>query len=84
MPLDSPLVDLLNEREGEQTTVLLRDGRQLDVRNIAWGYDQGDETAHVTTNCSPFVDGLPLVVFFTSDVQSVSDEAGAVIYGEHL
>ena len=78
-PVDGTLVHLLNERDGEQTTVILRDGRRLDVRNIAWGYDMGDENAHVTTNCSPFVDGLFLDVFFTSDVQSITGSSHSTV-----
>jgi len=81
-PADSQLIDLLNKRDGQQTMLMLRDGRRLDVRNIAWGYDMGDEFAHVTTNCSPHIDGLPLDVFFTNEVRAVTGECGVILYGE--
>jgi hypothetical protein len=46
------------------------------VRNIAWGYDIGDEFAHVTTNVSPAVEGASIDFFFTSEVRAVIDEDG--------
>ena len=75
-PADTALIDLLNERDGRRTTVVLTDGRNLYLWNIAWGYDMGDEFAHVTTNCSPFIDGANLGVFFTNEVAKVLDEMG--------
>lgn len=55
---------------------MLRDGRRLSVINVAWGYDIGDEYAHVTSNISPGIDGESVDFFFTSDVEIVLDEAG--------
>jgi len=81
-PADRQRIELLNARDGEPTGLLLRDGRRLDVWNIAWGYDMGDDYAHATANCSAFVDGLSLDFFFTSEVQSVRDSRGAVLYRE--
>jgi hypothetical protein len=75
-PADSALIELLNERDGRKTTVVLADGRRLDVWNIAWGYDMGDEFAHVTTNCSPFIEGTRPDIFFTNEVAMVLDENG--------
>src|SRR5262245_18554217 len=46
---DSELIALLRGRDGPPTDVPLRDGRRLRVFNIAWGYDDGDLWAHVTT-----------------------------------
>jgi hypothetical protein len=54
-PVDEELIDLLVRREGMTTEVVLRDGRRLRVVNIAWGYDDGDAHAHVTTYVSPSV-----------------------------
>lgn len=78
-PADTALIDLLNERDDRRTTVVLTDGRSLDLWNIAWGYDMGDEFAHVTTNCSPFIDGASLDVFFTNEVSRVLEEMGEPI-----
>lgn len=75
-PADNALIGLLHQRDGRKTTVVLMDGRRLDLWNIAWGYDMGDEFAHVTTNCSPFIEGSSLDVFFTNEVTMVLDEKG--------
>lgn len=75
-PADRALLDLLNERDGRRTTVVLTDGRSLDLWNIAWGYDVGDEFAHVTSNCNPFIDGASLDVFFTNEVAKVLNDMG--------
>lgn len=53
------MIALLRDRDGMPTTVTLRDGRELTVWNIAWGYDIDDDYAHITTNCSPSVADLP-------------------------
>lgn len=81
-PADTALIDLLNERHGRRTTVVQTDGRNLDLWNIVWGYDMGDEFAHVTTNCSPFTEGANLDVFFTNEVAKVLDEMGEPLQWE--
>jgi hypothetical protein len=53
--------------------VELHDGRRLTVVNIAWGYDMGDTHAHVTSNCSPAIEGEPMDAFFTHEIQRVLD-----------
>jgi hypothetical protein len=75
-PVDTALLDLLRARDGLLTHVLLADGKRLPVYDIAWGYDMGDEHAHVTTNISPPVDGRPIHFFFTSEVTGLLDENG--------
>ena len=80
-PADESLIRLLQERDGRSSVVLLRDGRRLDVWNIAWGYDMGDEYAHVTTNISPTVEGASIDFFFTNDVTAVLDEEGHLVHG---
>lgn len=77
---DRQLIALLNDRDGLETAVVLIDGRRFDVRNIAWGYDVGDEYAHVTTNVSPRVDATSIDVFYTAEVVSAMDANGAVLY----
>jgi hypothetical protein len=80
-PADTALIELLKQRDGRKTTVVLTDGRRLDLWNIAWGYDMGDEFAHVTTNCGPFIDGTSLDVFFTNEATMVLDEKGEPVRG---
>jgi hypothetical protein len=74
-PVDVDVINLLMKRDGIPTRVTLANGRELTVHNIAWGYDTGDEHAHVTTNISPEVDGASIDLFFTNDIRSVSDPA---------
>jgi hypothetical protein len=46
-------LDILRHRCGEWSRVFLTDGRSCMVHNVAWGYDLGDDVAHMTTNVSP-------------------------------
>ncbi|MEV6599888.1 hypothetical protein AB0M36_23985 [Actinoplanes sp. NPDC051346] len=79
--LDEDLVKLLRDRDGVETVVMLQDGRRLVVYDIAWGYDLGDQWAHVTTNISPGREGAAVDLFWTSEVDSVIDpDAGRKIY----
>jgi hypothetical protein len=52
---------------------VLIDGQRYLVFNIAWGYDEGDEWAHVTTNISPRIEGEHVDFFFTSLVVAALD-----------
>ncbi|MFD7988143.1 hypothetical protein ACFV4M_32890 [Kitasatospora indigofera] len=72
-PRDQAIIDLLQERDGLLTEVVLDGGVRLVVLNIAWGYDIGDAYAHVTTNVSPFVEGAEIDFFFTSSVTAIAD-----------
>lgn len=75
------LLDLLASRDGVPTTVRLVTGEELLVHNIAWGRDLGDLWEHVTTNCSPFIEGQPIDLFLTSHVVTVTDPAtGRTLY----
>lgn len=79
-PLDCELIELLQERDGRATNVVLDDGRSLQVLDIAWGYDWQDEYAHVTTNCSPGAPGMSLDFFYTDQVTAVVGDDGVVLY----
>ncbi|MFI9240591.1 hypothetical protein [Streptomyces sp. NPDC053079] len=78
-PKDDAILQLLQDRDGVATEVVLRDGMKLTVFNIAWGYDLGDEYAHVTTNISPDVDGGAIDFFFTTTVAAVVDPATGTV-----
>jgi hypothetical protein len=73
VPLDDELIRLLCDRVGRDSEIVLRDGKRLVARNIAWGYDDGAVSAHVTTNISPAGDGLTVDVFSTEDAVAVID-----------
>lgn len=70
---DAVVLAVLRSRDGISTTVRLRDGRSLTVLDIAYGYDAGDTSAHITTNCSPGRAAAEVGFFFTRDVQAIED-----------
>ena len=78
-PVDEELIDLLVQRDGIATEVVLRDARRLQVVNIAWGYDDGDAYAHITTNVSPFVAETDGDFFFSNEVATVLDPLTHVV-----
>jgi hypothetical protein len=79
-PRDEAILQLLQERDGLASEVVLSDDTRLTIFNIAWGYDIGDAYAHVTTNISPNVDGAAIDFFFTQSVKAIVDPAnGAVL-----
>ncbi len=59
---------------------MLDDGRQVRVRDIAYGYDWGDEYAHVYTNMNPESNGMSLEFFYTDRVVAVMAEDGVPLY----
>ncbi|MGW6688713.1 hypothetical protein [Streptomyces sp. NPDC054961] len=59
--------------------VILREGAQLTVFNIAWGYDLGDAYAHVTSNMSPPVEGATVDFFSTNSVVAILDPASGAL-----
>ena len=77
-PVDNELIDLLSKRVGINTDVILNDATRLSVLNIAWGYDDGDAHAHVSTNVSPSVPEMSLDFFFTYEVSAVVDPVSGV------
>jgi hypothetical protein len=80
---DDEIVSLLRQRDGIATEVILRDGKCCLVYDIAWGYDDGDTFAHITTNISPGGQGRSVDFFFTNDIATIRDAAsGNKIYGD--
>ena len=74
-PRDDAILRMLQERDGMPSQVVLSDGETLTVFNIAWGYDFGDEFAHVTTNISPLITGQIIDFFSTESVKAIVDPA---------
>jgi len=77
--LGAPILDILESRSGTATIVRLVSGQEVLVYNSAWGRDMGDRWEHVTTNCSPFVEGQSIDFFLTSHVVNVSDAASGLL-----
>jgi hypothetical protein len=81
LPQDEGVLRLLQERNGSASQVALNDGKKLTVFNIAWGYDLGDEFAHVITNISPDVEDAAVDFFSTASITAIIDPTnGAVLY----
>jgi hypothetical protein len=74
------IVPLLRSRDGQKTYVHLSGERILEVFNIAWGDDIGDDYEHLTSNISPGVPGAIVDLFFTDEVASVTDGEGSVLW----
>jgi len=80
-PADTEIIDLLRSRDSQATEVRLRDGQICTVFDIAWGYDIGDQYAHVTSNVSPMVEDRSIDFFFTCEIEQIVDpETGLVIF----
>jgi hypothetical protein len=68
---DKNIIDTFQSRDGLETKVELKDGRLISVWNIAWGYDIGDDFAHITTNISPKIDNAAVDFFFTNEISKI-------------
>ncbi len=79
-PIDASLINLLLARNGQTTTVVVRDGRRYTICNIVYGYDSGDEGAHIITNLDSDVPGQKTEFFTTDNVVAVLDEEGVDLY----
>jgi hypothetical protein len=75
------IVKILEKRCGLPTTIYLKNGETLNVFDIAWGYDLGDDFAHITTNISPPKEGVEVSFFYVNQVSKLIDaETGLLIY----
>ena len=75
------IVKILEKRCGTPTSVYLDDGQVFLVNDIAWGYDMGDEFAHITTNISPPQDDVKVNFFYVNEVVKIIDTGtGQLIY----
>ena len=68
---DKSIIDIFKSRDGLETKVEFKNGRLISVWNIAWGYDIGDEFAHITTNISPNIDNATIDFFFTNEISKI-------------
>lgn len=79
-------LDILKANVGELLLVELQSGRVCKILNIAWGYDLGEPSAHITTNISPQAedeDGIeyPSVFFHADEVVRITvEENQAVLF----
>lgn len=68
---DLHIINLLKNRDGIETKVVLNNGSVLSIWNIAWGYDIGDEFAHITTNISPFINNTSIDFFYSPEIEKI-------------
>ena len=71
---DVALINKLIERDGIATVAVFEGGEEAVIFNIAWGYDLGDEFAHITTNISPVIEGASVDSFFTCELTALLDD----------
>ena len=71
---------VLRSRDGSRSDVPLMSGRVCHVWNVAWGRDLGDDFDHVTSNISPSIAGSDADLFFTSEIETIEDEWGNVLF----
>ena len=75
------IVKILEKRCGQLTVAHLANGKVLKVKDIVWGYDMGDDFAHITTNISPPQDEAEVDFFYVNEVSKLLDpETGKIIY----
>jgi hypothetical protein len=67
-------LEILVNRCGRLSKVQLESGAQCLVYDVAWGYDMGEEVAHITTNISPGP-GTPCEVdfFHATEIVQIRD-----------
>lgn len=81
MNIDQNIIDILISRDGQPTVVHLADKRVLKIWNIAWGYDIGDDFAHITTNISPEIKNSNIYYFNINEIQKIEDQTnGKTLY----
>lgn len=68
---DKILIETITDLDGHELIVYLKNGEIKKVWNIGWGYDEGDDYAHIITNASPFINGASIDVFFSNDIARI-------------
>ena len=81
-------LDILVYRCGRGSRVHLLDGSVCMTRDVAWGYDLGEDVAHITTNVSPGPDAdeevefsYQIDFFYADRIAKIEDaETGGVLF----
>lgn len=78
---DQHIIDIFKTTDQIEKVVYLDNNSNLTVWNIAWGYDIGDEFAHVTTNISPEIKNSDIDYFYTNEILKIEDRKnGKTLY----
>lgn len=75
---DQHIIDILNSDDQNEKVVYLDDDRILKVSNIAWGYDVGDDFAHITTNISPEIKNADIDFLYTNNIYKIEDSTNGI------
>ncbi|MBN2730513.1 MAG: hypothetical protein JXR53_14915 [Bacteroidales bacterium] len=79
-PHDKDVITALVRRDEVKTMVVLENGQSLEVHNITYNYDDGDDFAYITTNISPEI-GNSFDFFYTNEIIRIIDpEDGTVLF----
>lgn len=77
---DKRIIEILKTRDTLETHVQLKSGKVAKLWSIAWGYDMGDDFAHITTNISPEQPEQDIDFFYTHEIVKINDgESGICI-----
>lgn len=78
---DQQIIEIFKSTDQLEKAVYLDNNSILIVFNIAWGYDNGDEFAHITTNISPEIRNSEIDYFYTNEIQKIEDRTnGKTLY----
>ncbi len=81
IPKDESIIKLFNRFHGEELVVYTSSNKKYVVWNIAWGYDIGDEYAHITTNISTDIENESIDFFYTNEISKIfSAEKNYFVY----
>lgn len=70
---DQHIIDTFKTTDQIEKVVYLDNNSNLTVWNIAWGYDIGDEFAHVTANINPEIKSSDIDYFYTNEILKIED-----------
>ena len=78
---DQHIIEVFKTTDQLEKAVYLDNNTILKVFNIAWGYDIGDDFAHITTNISPKIRNSDIDYFYTNEIQKIEDGTnGKILY----
>lgn len=73
MKKDQGIIEVFTTADQIEKTVYLDNNLVLTVWNIAWGYDLGEDFAHITTNISPEIQNSSNDFFYTNEIKRIED-----------
>lgn len=84
MEKDSHIIEIFKLLDDKETIVTFHDGKELKVWNIAWGYDESDDFAHITSNMSPSKKGTSIDFFYTNEIKTISNNGNLIFSSNEI